>query len=82
MLKIQRYVGHKLRLLRPFSTITTQDGLQQLLEQVQNGTISTTEANNQIRNNLNTEALGGYALIDHHRTLRSMPQVAWWEGVV
>ena len=81
MLKIQRYVGHKLRLLRPFSTITTQDGLQQLLEQVQNGTISTTEANNQIRNNLNTEALGGYALIDHHRTLRTgFPEVIFGDG--
>ena len=81
MLKIQRYVGHKLRLLHPFSTITTQDGLQQLLEQVQNGTISTTEANNQIRNNLNTEALGGYALIDHHRTLRTgFPEVIFGDG--
>ena len=65
---------------RFFSSVTTHHGLKQLLESVQNGTTSTDDALASIKN-LDTEAVGGYALIDHHRTIRTgFPEVIFGDG--
>ena len=65
---------------RAFSSITTHDGLLNLLESVRAGTLSPDKALTSIRN-LETESVGGYAQIDHHRTLRTgFPEVIFGDG--
>jgi NCAIR mutase (PurE)-related protein len=65
---------------RAFSSVTTHDGLLNLLESVRAGTISPDKALTSIRN-LETEEVGGYARIDHHRTLRTgFPEVIFGDG--
>jgi len=67
-------------LLRHSSTVTTHNGLQALLEKVKDGVITPSDALTSIRN-LDTESVSGYALIDHHRTLRTgFPEVVFGDG--
>lgn len=65
---------------RAFSSFTTHDGLLNLLKSVRAGTLSPDKALTSIRN-LETESVGGYAQIDHHRTLRTgFPEVIFGDG--
>lgn len=57
--------------------------LQQILQQVANGTLSPEIASQQLSNysTLDYESVGNFAKIDHHRQSRSgFPEVIWGEG--
>jgi NCAIR mutase (PurE)-related protein len=63
-----------------FSSIPTRDGMYKLLQRVQQGKTSPAQALESIQA-LDTEEVGGYALIDHHRTLRTgFPEVVFGDG--
>lgn len=65
---------------RHFSTSVTRAGLTALLDSVAAGKTPVDEAVGRIRN-LEAEEIGGYALIDHHRTLRTgFPEVVFGDG--
>lgn len=63
-----------------FSTAVTRAGLTALLEDVARGVTPPEDAVKRITA-LEAEAVGGYALVDHHRTLRTgFPEVVFGDG--
>jgi NCAIR mutase (PurE)-related protein len=79
---IRQFLSHRNKpfLIRSLSSVTTKDGLSILLNDVKDGNISPEVALKSIQN-LETEDISGYALIDHHRTLRTgFPEVVFGDG--